>query len=89
MYYMRAKKDWYFITGLILSGLFAMIVYTYSRSALIGIVFFYAIMGVFSIRFLYRKYRQNMLILGCIGLIVFGVLFIKFSGRVEAIIGRE
>jgi len=37
-YFMRVKKDWYFVTSTILVGLFIMLAYTYSRSAMIGMI---------------------------------------------------
>ncbi len=36
VYYLRDKKEWYFVTGGIVIGLFILILYTYSRSALLG-----------------------------------------------------
>lgn len=38
IYYTRKMKDWYFVLGLVVLGLTMMVIYTYSRSALIGFV---------------------------------------------------
>lgn len=40
VYFVKNFKDWYFAVGLVVFGLIIMILYTYSRSAAIGFVFF-------------------------------------------------
>lgn len=88
-YYMRMKKDWYFVTGGILLGIVILIVYTYSRSALLGTFAAMLISLVWSMRILYKKYRFQMLVLWWIIVILWVVLSIKYSGHGNAIIGRE
>ena len=39
VYYTRYKKDWYFLVGAVILVLIVMILYTYSRSALIAMIF--------------------------------------------------
>jgi hypothetical protein len=60
-YFFRFRRDWYFVIALILIGLIGMIFYTYSRSALIGVVFAYAIVVLMSLRSLWRLYRMQLL----------------------------
>lgn len=86
--YMRHKKDWYFVTGMMLLVFFVMIIYTYSRSALLGILGFYALLGILSMRTLYRKYKKNILLLSLVGVVIVGILWLKFSWSANAIIGR-
>jgi hypothetical protein len=71
---MRHKKDWYFVTGMMLLVFFVMIIYTYSRSALLGILGFYALLGILSMRTLYRKYKKNILLLSLVGVVIVGIL---------------
>lgn len=61
VYYTRMKRDWYFIIGILVMGLFMMITYTYSRSALLGALAGIGIAVLFSIRSLYQKYRKQFL----------------------------
>jgi O-Antigen ligase len=88
VYYTRMRREWYFVIGLIVTGLFMMIVYTYSRSALLGALAGIGIAVLFSIRSLYRKYRKEFLTIIIIWLLGVWVLAVKFAGSAGAIIGR-
>jgi hypothetical protein len=56
-YFTRLYRQWHFVIGCILLGLVGMILYTYSRSALIGIIGAYMIVLVMSLSVLWRLYR--------------------------------
>lgn len=88
-YYMRMKREWYFVTWLILIGLFMMLVYTYSRSALLGAIGGIGVAVLWSIRPLYKKYRTQFItmIVLCIGIV--WILWIKYGDNAQAILGRE
>lgn len=69
VYYTRMRREWYFVIGLIITGLFMMIVYTYSRSALLGALSGLAVAVIWSIRSLYRKYPRQLIAILIIGLL--------------------
>ncbi len=69
VYYTRMKRDWYFVIGVIVMGLFMMIIYTYSRSALLGALAGIGVAVLWSISSLYRKYRKQFLTILIIGLL--------------------
>jgi len=89
VYYARYKKDWYFFVGGILAVLIVMILYTYSRSALIAVIFAFFVAIIFSIRVLYHKYKMQVIAIGCILALLGGAVSIKYAGKAQAIIGRE
>ena len=88
-YYMRMKRDWYFITGGLVLGFFILIVYTYSRSALLGALAGIFVAVVLSIRPLYTRYRTQFLSLIAICILLIGWLYVKYRDNSESIIGRE
>lgn len=38
LYYFRNKRDWYFVLGAVTLFFFLLVFYTYSRSALLGLI---------------------------------------------------
>ena len=66
-----------------------MLIYTYSRSALIGIVFGVIVAIVFSFRSLYKKYRKQFLIMIIVAIAIIWLLGIKFADNAAAIIWRS
>lgn len=82
-------KDWYFVMWLIFLVIVMMLIYTYSRSAIIGMIggFVIALSGGFV--YLFRNYKKQIIAL--IWLIIFGVWIIglKYDWHSESIIGRE
>lgn len=88
-YYTRAKKEWYFVLGVIFLGLLIMILYTYSRSAFLGILWAYGILILFNLRSIFKKYlKESLIIISTVCLIGVGIL-VQYSGTLGAIIGRE
>lgn len=87
-YYMRMRREWYFITWLVLLGLFMMIVYTYSRSALLGALGGIGIAIIWSFRPLYKKYKKQFITMILIGVAIIGILAIKYGDNAWAILGR-
>ncbi len=87
-YYMRMKKDWYFVTGLICLGIFGMIVYTYSRSALIGALSGSMVAIMWWMSFIYRKYKKQFIISIAIACVLLWILSIKYASNAWAILGR-
>lgn len=87
-YYFRSKKDWFFVNGIILIGLFIMITYTGSRSAILGFLLGLTLIVVTNIRTLYQKYRTQTVAMFLVFLMLIGGLYIMYAGRINAIIGR-
>lgn len=87
-YYFRSKKEWFFVNGIILIGLFIMITYTGSRSAILGFLIGLALVIAVNIRTLYQKYRTQMVAMLLVFLVLIGGLYIMYAGRINAIIGR-
>ncbi len=87
-YYIRGKKPWYFVNGLILIGLIVMILYTYSRSALLGIIAAYGIATIAGMTYLFKHYKKQFITIILLGTLIIGVIWTQFSGTVGAIINR-
>jgi O-Antigen ligase len=87
-YFTRLYHRWHFVIGCILLGLVGMILYTYSRSALIGIIGAYMIVLVMSLSVLWRLYRGQLIAVFMILALLVGSIAVVFSGRAMAIIGR-
>ena len=89
IYYFRYKKDWYFVLGAGIMVLVIMLLYTYSRSAMIALVVAALVATVFSVRYLYARYKKQILVIGAILVLLAGAIFIKYAGTAQAILGRE
>jgi len=89
IYYMRMKKKWYFITGIVLLILLAMIIYTYSRSALLWAIGGIFVAIIWSIPHIWKYYKKEASILVLISMLGLWILWIKYSTNMQAIIGRE
>ncbi len=87
-YFLRFRREWYFVIGMILLGLLGMVFYTYSRSALVGLVFAYMIVLVMTLSSLWRLYRGQLITVITILILLAGSVAILFSGRAMAIVGR-
>ena len=88
-YFTRFRKEWYFVISIILIGLIGMVFYTYSRSALIGIVFAYAIVVLMSLRSLWVLYRAQLIsVFLILGLLV-GSVGVLYYDRALAIVWRS
>lgn len=88
-YYFRGARDWYFFNGGIITILILMIIYTYSRSALLGLGTGIVFVLVWSARFLYKKYQKQTISLILVAIALIGIVFFQYSWRLAAIIGRE
>ncbi len=87
-YFMKNKRDWYFVSWLILFFLIIMIVYTYSRSALLGVMAGYVFALGMSMRHIIGKYRKQFIGISLFAVFFLGILFFQYSGTLGAIIGR-
>jgi hypothetical protein len=87
-YFTRFRREWYFIIAIILLGLFMMIFYTYSRSALIWAIFAYMIVLIASLSSLWRLYRGQLIsVVIILGLLIWSI-WVLYSGKMMAIVGR-
>ena len=87
-YYFRYDKKWHFVIGLFLTLLIGCIVYTYSRSALLGLVWWAFVILVLSGKYLYRHYRKQLVTLMILALAGIWVVLLQYGGNIQAIIER-
>lgn len=87
-YFTRFRKEWYFVIAIILIGLFGMVFYTYSRSAMIGIIFAYMIVLIMSLSSLWHLYRMQLISVIIILSLFIGSIGILYYDRALAIVGR-
>ncbi len=87
-YFLRFRREWYFVIAIILMGLLGLVLYTYSRSALIGLIFAYVIVLVMTLSSLWRLYRGQLIAVLVILTLLGGSVAVLFSGKAMAIIGR-
>lgn len=87
-YFFRFRPKWYFAIGIVLMGLFGMVFYTYSRSAIIGLIFAYTVVLVLSLWSLWRLYRMQLISVFIMLTLILGSIAVLYSGRAMAIVGR-
>ncbi len=87
-YYFRSFKDWYFTNGGIILILVVMVVYTYSRSALLWILCAITLATIGSMRSIFKKYKKEFLILSTVGIFLCWIFYIQYADRIWAIVGR-
>ena len=79
-YFTRFRREWYFVIAIILVGLLWMVFYTYSRSAMLGLLFAYTMVVVFSLRSLWGLYRMQLVSAVLIlGVLIAGVWVIYYD----------
>lgn len=88
VYYFRNYKAWHFVIGGIVLVFAMCIIYTYSRSALLGFISGVWIIILFSARYLYKNFPKQTLALFIIALMGIGGIFLQYGGNVNAIIER-
>lgn len=88
IYYFRTKKEWYFILGCIVILTLVLILYTYSRSAMIGFMWWVWIIILFSLWEIYKKYRIQAVSILLITIIILWGIFIQYAGNIQAIVQR-
>jgi hypothetical protein len=87
-YFTRFRRDWYFVISIILLWLFGMVFYTYSRSALVGIVLAYTIVLIMSLRSLWQLYRMQLISVFVILALFAGSIGVLYYDKALAIVGR-
>lgn len=89
MYYFRSKKDWYFVIGgVLLVGVMA-VFYTYSRSALLGLIWWVWIVILLLLASIWKKYKLQMFIgIICTILCVTATAFL-YSDKIQSVFARE
>lgn len=70
LYFNRYKKDWYFVMGMVVLVLVIMLLYTYSRSAILGFFAAFVILLISGIHILYTHYKKQVLVLGGIAFLL-------------------
>ena len=88
VYYFRNYKTWYFVIGWVVWMLAACIIYTYSRSALLGFITWIWFVILFSFRYLYKNFPKQTLVIGIIALLGIGAIFLQYWWNMKAIVER-
>lgn len=88
IYYFRTYKEWYFIMGGVVLGFFILILYTYSRSAALGFIWWVGIIILFLLRYIYKKYRTQMISLFFISLLLIAGIFVQYAGTMKTLLTR-
>ncbi len=71
LYFNRTKKDWYFVMGVMVLGLIIMLLYTYSRSAMLAFIAAFFLVLLAGVRILYTHYKKQVMAIGIIVVLVF------------------
>lgn len=87
-YYFRRHKKWHFLIGCIVVGILILIVYTYSRSALLWFIWWVWITILFLLKKIYKNYRVEFLSSLFILVILIWGIFIQYSWTMKAIVWR-
>ncbi len=88
-YYLRQKKDWYFLIGCGVLGFMVLIFFTYSRSAVLWLFLWVGIIILFLLRYLFTHYKKQLFSLMLIAVFVIVSVFIQYAGNMQALIGRS
>lgn len=88
VYYFRSKKEWFFVLGCITLVIIALIFYTYSRSAVLWLIWWVWIIILFSLKDIYKKYRTQFISISLLGVLILWAIFIQYAGNMKAIIER-
>jgi hypothetical protein len=87
--YFRSAKKYYYLLSLWVCVLVLVLLYTYSRSAVLGLLGGGIAMGLVLARTLYTHHRKLVLSLIPILFILGGAFYLKFEGTIHTIILRE
>lgn len=88
-YYFRNKKNWYFVIGCVLCVGVLGLYYTYSRSALLGLVGGVGITVLSLLPILWKKYKLQMSVFFSVILIGIMTVLFLFSDSIRAIFDRQ
>lgn len=88
VYYLRYKKEWYFVIGGVVLGLFILILYTYSRSALLGFLGAIGFLIISSFGYVFRHYRKQFLVVTLLFVSFWALLALQYDDSLRAIIER-
>lgn len=88
VYYFRHYKKWHFFIGCIVWVLLLLLIYTYSRSALLWFFWWVGIIILFLLPKIYKHYKIQFLSVSTILFFLLWAIFIQYSGTAKAILER-
>lgn len=88
-HYFKTKKEELFAVSVWAMAVFGLILYTYSRSALVGIALGLGILIAISLKSIWKKHRQAFFVTIPIVLLFAGAFYVKFETSMDRIILRE
>ena len=87
-YYFRHFQKWHFFIGCVLSIMLMLIIYTYSRSALLWFFAWVWFIILFLLPKIYKKYKIEFISILIFVTILLWAFFIQYSGTMKALLGR-
>ncbi|MDD4531006.1 MAG: O-antigen ligase family protein, partial [Candidatus Gracilibacteria bacterium] len=88
LHYFRNNKDYQFVAGCIVIGLFGLIFMTYSRSSLLGFAFGSLVVAALNAKTIFKKYKVQAIIVLIPFLFVGGFFYFKYNGSMDSLITR-
>ena len=85
----RKKEDYYFLLGIWIAILFGLVLMTYSRSALIGLVLAVVILVVIQLRTIVTRHARAAVVSAAILAVVFGLFYLRYEYVLSDIFVRE
>jgi O-antigen ligase len=88
-YYCRMKRAWHFLLGCVLIGFAILVVYTYSRSAVLGLIAWVGSIILFLLPVLYRRHRAQMVTIFTLCILIIWGIFFQYAGTMNTLITRS
>lgn len=88
-HYFRTRKDDAFFVGTVLSILLFLVLYTYSRSSLVGLVMGIGLAALFSAKTIWTKHRKSLAIAIPLLAVLMGAFYLRFENTIGRIVLRE
>lgn len=88
-HFFKTKKEELFAVSVWAMAVFGLILYTYSRSALVGIALGVGLLVVISLKAIWKKHRQAFFVAIPLIMLFAGAFYVKFETSMDRIILRE
>lgn len=88
-HFFRTRKQYAYLISLWGLAVFILVLYTYSRSALVGIVLAVALLVSISLRQIWKKHRKSVFVAIPVIVLFAGAFYVKFESSMDRILLRE
>lgn len=89
VHFVRTKKDYHFLVGLWILVLIGLMLLTYSRSSIIGLVAGIFVLFALSIRTILKHYKKNFIVILVILAFLSGAFYLKYENTFDKILLRD